>query len=154
MELFSLQLIKLLPNDAFFKYTTGSHYGGQIRRLQNVLVLVYKCVNGLMPTYLSSNFVERNSGYDLRCKRITRSSEIEDVYACSNLLYLFRDESLEFTNNARTASNICSFIPFLDDTISYCNAICCLFLMVYIVVNSHVVKIIFNIVIDRTRLFY
>ena len=98
MELFSLQLIKLPANDAFFKHTTGSHYGGQIRRLQNVLVLVYKCVNGLMPTYLSSNFVERNSGYDLRCKRITRSSEIEDVYACSNLLYLFRDESLEFTN--------------------------------------------------------
>ena len=77
VELFSLQLIKLPPNDAFFKHTTGSHYGGQIRRLQNVLVLVYKCVNGLMPTYLSSNFVERNSGYDLRCKRITRSSEID-----------------------------------------------------------------------------
>ena len=51
------------------------------RRLQNVLVLVYKCVNGLMPTYLSSSFLERNSGYDLRGKRITRSSEIEDVYA-------------------------------------------------------------------------
>ena len=46
------------------------------------------------------------------------------------------------------------FIPLLDDTISYCNAICCLFLMMYIVVNGHVVKIIFNIVIDRTRLSY
>ena len=46
------------------------------------------------------------------------------------------------------------FIPFLDDTIIYCNAICCLFLMMYIVVNSHVVKIIFNIVIDRSRLFH
>ena len=98
VELFSLQLIKLPPNDAFFKHTTGSHYGGQIRRLQNVLVLVYKCVNGLILTYLSSNFVERNSGYDLSCKRITRSSEIEDVYACSKFLYLFRDESLEFTS--------------------------------------------------------
>ena len=29
VELFSLQLIKLPPNDAFFKHTTGSHYGGQ-----------------------------------------------------------------------------------------------------------------------------
>lgn len=71
-------------------------------RLQDVLVswlvLVYKFVNGLMPTYHSSTFVERNSGYDLRGKRITRSSEIEDVYAWSKFLYLFRDESLEFTN--------------------------------------------------------
>ena len=68
------------------------------RHLQNVLVLVYKCVSGLMATYLSSSFVERNSGYDLRVKRITRSSKIEDVYAWSKFLYLFRDESLEFTN--------------------------------------------------------
>lgn len=68
------------------------------RRLQDVLVLVYKCVNGLMPTYLSSIFVEGNSGYDLRGKRISRSCEIEDVYAWSKFHYLFRDELLEFTN--------------------------------------------------------
>ena len=31
-----------------------------------MLLLVYKCVNGLMPTYLSSYFMERNTRYGLR----------------------------------------------------------------------------------------
>ena len=86
------------------------------RRLQNVLVLVYKCVNGLMPTYLSSSFVERNSGHDLRGKRITRSSEIEDVYAWFKFLlitYFATNHWNLLTNNARTASNIRSFYTIL-----------------------------------------
>ena len=57
-------------------------------------------------------------------------------------------------DNVRTASNILGFIPFLDGTIIYCNAICCLFFkMMYIVVNSHLVKIIFNIIIYCTDCF-
>ena len=69
-----------------------------------------------MPTYLSSY-------------KETRSSETEDVYTWPKFLYLFRDESWNLLpDNARTASNIHSFYTIiLDNTISYCNAICCLF---------------------------
>ena len=45
------------------------------RHLQDMLVLVDKCANGLTPSYLSSRLIERTSDYGLRVGQKAHSSK-------------------------------------------------------------------------------
>ena len=73
----------------------------------NTRGLVYKCVNGLMPTYLSSPFMESNSGYSLRDKRKLVLSKPETSTRALNSFTNFAMNHWNLlTKDARTASNI------------------------------------------------
>ena len=70
--------LRIVLDDAISSYKDPLDELNMISRedrcLQDTLVLVYKCVNGLMHTYVSSRFMERNSKYDGRCER--KESEV------------------------------------------------------------------------------
>ena len=73
LELLNKQVLRVVLNDTkspyealFTKLGTTSL---EDRRLRDMLVLVYKCVNGLAPSYLSLRLIERTSGYGLRGAR-------------------------------------------------------------------------------------
>ena len=85
------------------------------RRLQDIFVLVYKCVKGLIATYLSSLFMERNLVFDLyRGKtKLVFPKPRTSTHGLNSFTYFATNHWNLLPDNARTASNTRSFYTIL-----------------------------------------
>ena len=108
-------------------------------KLNFLLELLFFMSLGQTTISKSSPGICSNCKYGLSLWRKTYGMVINDIVKGNSFFWNWRRVHINsfsyfatnhwnlLPDNARTASNIRSFIPFLDDTISYCNTICCLF---------------------------
>ena len=75
-----------------------------------MFVLVYICVNGLAPSYLSSRLIERTSGYGLRvAKKRFLPKPRTTTHGLNSFTYSATNQWNSLPDIARTALNVNSF---------------------------------------------
>ena len=85
----------------------------------DMLVLVYKCVNGLVPSYLSSCLIKRTSGCGLRgARKLVLPKPRTTTHGLNSFTYSATSQWNSLPGIARTVLNVNSFNSILR---IYCN---------------------------------
>ena len=70
LELLNNQILRVIFNDSGSPYDVllkkMNMKSLKTRRLQDIIITVFKCLNNMAPSYLSSRFKIRNNSYNLR----------------------------------------------------------------------------------------